>query len=128
ELSGKEQERAQLDTAEQPHERTLEATYDRLQSGIVREGTSSGRPKVQDPSILLPKAEHESSGVLGFRATPTHRARRICDLVFEDRHRRYSWSATTDMTSSSVVSPRITRRSPASRRLSIPLSAAYLRI
>ena len=43
--------------------------------------------------------------LVGLGAPPAQHAPRVGDLVLEDRHRSQSWSATTAITSSSVVSP-----------------------
>src|SRR5256712_13143999 len=121
ELAGEEPQRGEADTPPDAPERTLEHLAKRGGAGSI--GSAEGDDELSAASELLQKLRR----VLGLLSAPADGAGGIHDLVLEDRH-RYSWSATTANTSSSVVTPCATLRSPDSRNGIIPFLSANSRM
>ena len=126
ELAREEQERLEAHPARDLAERRLEPLGER------REALPAARPlhraHAHHEPALLPEAQDQGALALRLGAPPAQHAPRVGDLVLEDRHGSQSWSATTAITSSSVVSPWATRRNPAVRRVIMPASAADRRM
>ena len=127
ELAREEQERLEAHPARDLGERRPEPL------GARREPLPAARPlhhraQAHHEPALLPEAQDQGALALRLGAPPAQHAPRVGDLVLEDRHGSQSWSATTAITSSSVVSPWATRRKPAVRRVIMPPSAADRRM
>src|SRR5206468_9184563 len=121
ELAGEEHQRGETDTPTDAPERPLEHLAKRGGAGSI--GSAEGDDELSAVSELLQQLRR----VLRLLSAPANGAGGIHDLVLEDRH-RYSWSATTANTSSSVVIPCATLRSPDNRNGIIPFLTANSRI
>src|SRR5262249_41507428 len=130
ELAGEQEESAQVDAGQHAPSHALKPCADRLDTTDLGEDSSRCRPDREHPPVLFAEANDQGARVVRFSPPPTDGAGRIRNFVFEDRHRPsdHSWSATTDMTSSRVVFPSMTRRRPDSRSVIMPLSIAHFRI
>src|SRR5207245_1044345 len=120
-LAGEEHQRAQADTPTEAPERPLEHLAKGGGAGSI--GSTEGDNELSAVSELLEQLRR----VLRLLSASADDAGGIHDLVLEDRH-RYSWSATTANTSSSVVTPCATLRSPDNRNGTIRFLTANSRM
>ena len=128
ELAGEEHEGGEA----HPAREAADGVPDRVaegEAGRPPEGAVAPRgPDGEDEAALLAEAQDQVARVLGLRAAAREGAHAIGHLVLEHGHARYSWSATTATTSSTVVWPWSARRKPAWRSVVIPSSVARCRI